>query len=92
MALHDDFGHLGMEKTLGLLKDRFFWPKMSEDVRQYIRTCEWCTRFKQPVERAEMKPILCTHPMELVHINFLTVGHPESNKQINLMVVMDHFT
>ena len=24
MALHDDFGHLGMEKTLGLLKDRFF--------------------------------------------------------------------
>ena len=50
---------------------------MSEDVRQYIRTCEWCTRFKQPVERAEIKPILCTHPMELVHIDFLTVGHPE---------------
>ena len=36
MALHDDFGHLGMEKTLGLLKDRFFWPKMSENVRQHI--------------------------------------------------------
>ena len=30
--------------------------------------------------------------MELVHIDFLTVGHPESEKQINLMVVMDHFT
>ena len=92
MALHDDFGHLGMEKTLALLKDRFFWPKMSEDVRQYIRTCEWCTRFKQPAERTELKPILCTHPMELVHIDFLTVGHPESDKQINLMVVTDHFT
>ena len=42
MALHDDFGHLGMEKTLRLLKDRFFLPKMSVDVRQYIRTCERC--------------------------------------------------
>ena len=31
MALHDNFGHLGMEKTLGLLKDRFFWQKMSEE-------------------------------------------------------------
>ena len=35
LACHDDFGHLGMEKTLGLLKDRFFWPKMSEDIRLY---------------------------------------------------------
>ena len=92
MALHDDFGHLGMEKMLGLLKDRFFWPKMSEDVRQYIRTCGRCIRFKQPVEKAEMKPILCTYLMELVHIDFLTVGHPESERQINVMVITDHFT
>ena len=92
MALHDDFGHLGMEKMLGLLKNRFFWPKMSEDVRQYIRTCERCIRFKQPVEKAEMKSILCTYPMELIHIDFLTVGCPESEKQTNLMVITDHFT
>ena len=65
---------------------------MSEDVRQYTRTCEQCTRFKQPVERVEMKPILCTHPMELVHLHFLTVGCPESDKQVNLMVVTNHFT
>ena len=39
LACHDDFGHLGMEKTLGLLKDRFFWPKMSESVRMHIRQC-----------------------------------------------------
>ena len=32
LALHDDYGHLGMEKTLGLLQERFFWPKMIEDV------------------------------------------------------------
>ena len=88
-ALHDDFGHLGMEK---MLKDRFFWPKMSKDVRQYIRTCGRCITFKQPVEKADMKPILCTYLMELVHMDFLTVGCPESERQINLMVVTDHFT
>ena len=47
LMCHDDFGHLGMEKTLGLLKDRFFWPKMSKDVRLHICSCEWCTKFKQ---------------------------------------------
>ena len=40
LACHDDFGHLGMEKTLGLLKGRFFWPKMSEDIRLHICSCE----------------------------------------------------
>ena len=32
LALHDDYGHLGMEKTLGLLQEWFFSPKMIEDV------------------------------------------------------------
>ena len=50
LACHDDFGHLGMEKTLGLLKDRFFWPKMSEDVKAHIHSCERCTKFKQTQE------------------------------------------
>ena len=32
LACHDDNGCLGMEQTLGLLQERFFWPKMAEDV------------------------------------------------------------
>ena len=31
MACHDQFGHLGMDKTLVLLQEKFFWPKMNED-------------------------------------------------------------
>ena len=57
LACHDDNGHLGMERTLALLQERFFWPKMAEDVHMHIHTCERCLRFKQPQERAEMQPI-----------------------------------
>ena len=32
LACHDDNGHLGMERMLGLLQERFFWPKMADDV------------------------------------------------------------
>ena len=48
LACHDDNGHLGMEQTLGLLQERFFWPKMAEDVQTHICTCVRCLRFKQP--------------------------------------------
>ena len=40
LASHDDYRHLDMEKTLGLLQERIFWPKMIEDVWNHIRTCE----------------------------------------------------
>ena len=31
---HEDYGHLGMERVLVLLQERYFWPKMSEDIRK----------------------------------------------------------
>ena len=40
LACYDDNAHLGMERTLGLLQERFFWPKMAEDVWTHIRTCD----------------------------------------------------
>ena len=40
LACHDDNGHLGMERTLGLLQEWFFWPKMAEDVQTHIHTCD----------------------------------------------------
>ena len=67
LACHDDNGNLGMEKTLGLLQERFFWPKMAEDVNTHICMCDRCLRFKQPQEKSGLRPILVSYPMELVH-------------------------
>ena len=87
LALHGDYGHLGMEKMLGLLQEWFFWPKMMEDICNHIRTCERCARYKQPQEQEKIKPIHCTCPLELVHIDFLTIGKEGTDKATNIMVV-----
>ena len=50
ISCHDQFGHLGMDKTLILLQERFFWPKMSDDVRHHIHNCECCLHFRQKPE------------------------------------------
>ena len=36
LACHDDNGQLGMEMTLGLLHEWFFWPIMADDVHTHI--------------------------------------------------------
>ena len=91
-ACHDDIGHLGTERTLSLLTDRFYWPKQAKDVEQYIQTCPRCLKFKAIPERAELTPILATRPLELVHIDFLTIESGKTDKDINILVVTDHFT
>ena len=49
-------------------------------------------RFKQPPERAEMQPIEVSHPMELIHLDFLTlVGKTGDVRSTNIMVITDHF-
>lgn len=66
-SLHDDLGHLGIDRTLDLVRSQFYWPKMSADVEQKIKTCERCVRRKTPPERAApMLNIVASRPLELV--------------------------
>ena len=65
---------------------------MIEDVWNHIRTCEQCTKYKQQPEREKLKPISYTYPLELVHLDFLTIRKEGTEKAINIMVITDHFT
>ena len=75
-ACHDNMGHLGIERTTSLLRDRFYWPSMQEDIEHHIKTCPRCLRFKTQPEKAELNPIVATRPLELVHIDYLTIEAP----------------
>ena len=93
IACHDQFGHLGMDKTLVLLQERFFWPKMNDDVRTHIHGCDRCLRFKQTPEKEQMFTVETSYPMELVHMDFLTIGSKkDGDSDKNVLVITDHFT
>ena len=92
LVCHEDYGHLGMDRVLVLLQEQFYWLKMSEDVRIYIRMCERCVRFKQTPEQEEMYQITASYyPLELIHVDFLRIGG-KKDKLKNILVVTDHFT
>ena len=93
LACHDEMGHLGMDRTLLLLQDRVYWPGMSKDVRDHIRTCGRCERFKDRPDKEEIEQTDAHYPLELVHVDFLTIGGKKDvRKDINVLVVTDHFT
>ena len=78
-----------MDRTLLLLQDRVYWPGMSKDVREHIRTCDRCEQFKNQPDREEIDQTEAQYPLEMVHVDFLMIG---GKKDINVLVVTDHFT
>lgn len=91
-SLHDDTGHLGVDKTTALVRDRFYWPKMSNEIEQYVKNCGKCIlRKAQPQRAAPLKQITSNGPMDLVCIDFLSL-EPDSKAVFNILVVTDHYT
>ena len=35
-------GHFGIRATIEKTRQRYFWPTMGEDIRNYIETCDTC--------------------------------------------------
>ena len=64
-----------------------------KDVREHIRTCDRCERFKNWPDREEIDQTEAQYPLEMVHVDFLmTGGKKDPQKDINVLVVTDHFT
>ena len=91
IGLHDHMGHMGMDRTLDLVRTRFYWPRMSADVCTKIKTCERCVKRKSlPEKAAPLVNIKTTRPLELVCMDFLSLEPDGRIKDI--LVMTDHFT
>lgn len=91
-SLHDDSGHLGIDKTYGLIKERFYWPKMKQDVDNYCKNCARCIKRKTlPKRVAPLFHMQSDGPMDLVCMDFLSI-EPDSCNTENVLVITDHYT
>ena len=88
---YDEVGHLGLESILDLMCDRFFWPCMASQVKEHVGKCHPYLAFKARQQKAPLKNIVATHPLELVHLDYLCL-EPGKGLEENVLVVTDHFT
>lgn len=85
-------GHMGIERTLDLVRSRFFWPRMAADIETKIKTCNRCVRRKALPERsAPLVNIKTTRPLELLCMDYLSLEPDQSNTK-DILVFTDHFT
>ena len=93
---HDRAGHQGRERTLSLMQERFWWPTMMAEVTEKLSRCRRCIQHAARPVRAPLRPLVATAPLELVHVDFMsmetTTNTRAAPKHLNVLVVTDHFT
>ena len=90
-------GHQGQNCTLSPNERKhFWWPGMSQALLKAVANCGRCIQYEVKGQLPPMQPIICTEPMELVHIDYVgmevTVATDKKPIVRNMLVVVDHFT
>ena len=87
-------GHFGREKTLLMLADHFYWPKMRRDVDRYVKRCITCNKSKSKLKPHGLYTPLPapTTPWEDISMDFL-LGLPRTKRgHDSIFVVVDRFS
>ncbi len=87
-------GHPGANATLSLLKDRYWWPNMSRDVRRFVQGCEECAKSKSPryLPAGKLFPLhIPNRPWSHLGVDFVT-DLPASDGNTGILVVVDRFS
>jgi len=86
-------GHLGRKKTYRKIKERFYRPKMKQEVEEYVKTCDTCQKNKIIAipQKAPIIPITPSRVNEMVATDFAGPFKETSRRNKYLMIMTDLF-
>ena len=97
VQMHHDppaYGHPGISRTTELVARRYWWPRMAQDLKDYIKGCADCQHNKvnNQARKAPLSPIFTKSevlPFETVSMDFI-VNLPLSNGYNSILTITDH--
>lgn len=90
---HELGGHVAVGRLIKILSNRFYWLRMYQDIKEYVRSCMVCQKIKtkQPISSGLLKPIKTIRPFQLVGVD-IVILRPTMNKNKYILVTIDYFT
>lgn len=98
LSLHHDTpyaGHLGVARTVHLVKQTYWWPGLDSDVKQFVSICDFCQRNKI----SNQKPAGLLQPLAIpefrwssVSVDFITQLPETSAGHTAIVVFVDRLS
>jgi hypothetical protein len=87
-------GHLGSEKMLSILKERYYWPGHYKDIQDLVSNCRSCATRRRPVpkQHAPLQTIQAGYPMQIVAVDIMGPLPVTKDGNSYVLVAGDYFT
>ncbi len=85
-------GHFGLEAILTKLKKRYYWPKMKNDIKSYIQTCDQCQRRGKTTNENELHLIKIKELFYQWGIDIVGSLTETSRRNKYIVVAINYFT
>ena len=93
---HQEVAHQGQCHSTALMQECLWWPGITQDLRNHIKKCSHCTKYEAAPPVVPMKPLACSGPGELLHVDFMSIEETVPLKENpiihNVLVLEDHFS
>ena len=78
---------------IALVRERFFWSTMCQDINNSVKTCKRCKKAKGPYNDPNVKQgsLIVNDPLEILCLDFTTTNHSKDGKE-NILVKIDTFS
>ena len=87
-------GHFRIDKTLSLLKSKYYWPQMYKDVQNFVKSCRVCQVAKGAGQNTKIYTLISIpeKPWSDTSMDFV-LGLPKKVKKYDsIFVFVDRFS
>ena len=84
-----------MNRMEKLVRRRYYWPGMREDIRETIRRCRECNTARRKLEnykKGKFQPIISERPFEMVCMDIVGPLPITSSENRYILTIIDRFT
>ena len=87
-------GHFGYTRTFHKLRQKYWWPQMLQNVKDYISSCDTCQRVKMDRRRkpTPLQPLPIEDTFSRVHIDILGPLPKTKEGQQYILLIIDSFS
>ncbi|KAK3568024.1 hypothetical protein QTP86_028616, partial [Hemibagrus guttatus] len=87
-------GNLGIRCTITLIRNKFWWPSLSQDMEEYVEVCATCaqSRMRHQLPMGLLEPLpIPQRPWSHMVVDFIT-GLPDSEGYNTILVAINRFS
>jgi hypothetical protein len=84
--------HFRIGATTKKIKQRYWWPNMDHEIRDFVESCEACQRKDSPRKTQELHPIPVSGPFKRVGIDIFGPVPASKNGNRYMIVATDYLT